>query len=195
MTTSSGSTAGIPARELKKALSTAELAINRASLTINKISNRAQKDPECRPEALFHSLDIWHPLPHPKRLWHARTRHKDPVSRDGGDDLQAVLFIVLDRLIKRREKQCAKEAAKASKSAAAPASASGAGAKAAAGPFDADLTPNYSGGEGVVPDGTKLDDVDESLAGRIRNIRPSGSKLIFYHLHGEGVKVQIFAAQ
>ncbi|KAF4615739.1 hypothetical protein D9613_012467 [Agrocybe pediades] len=99
------------------------------------------------------------------------------------------------RLIKRREKQCAKEAAKASKSAAAPASASGAGAKAAAGPFDADLTPNYSGGEGVVPDGTKLDDVDESLAGRIRNIRPSGSKLIFYHLHGEGVKVQIFAAQ
>ncbi|KAF9543669.1 hypothetical protein CPC08DRAFT_770196 [Agrocybe pediades] len=111
---------------------------------------------------------------------------------------QGPVFIVLDRLIKRREKQCAKEAAKASKSAAAPASASGAGAKAAASEWQGFGDPHgfgHGGGEGVVPDGTKLDDVDESLAGRIRNIRPSGSKLIFYHLHGEGVKVQIFAAQ
>jgi lysyl-tRNA synthetase class 2 len=47
-----------------------------------------------------------------------------------------------------------------------------------------------------VPPGTKLDlGIIESLAGRIHNIRASGSKLIFYDLHGEGNKVQIMATQ
>jgi lysyl-tRNA synthetase class 2 len=33
-----------------------------------------------------------------------------------------------------------------------------------------------------------------SLAGRIHNIRESSSKLRFYDLHGEGLKVQIMAS-
>ena len=51
------------------------------------------------------------------------------------------------------------------------------------------------GPEGKIPSGTKLDNVTESLAGRIHNIRASGNKLVFYDLHGEGVKVQIMATQ
>ncbi|KAF7317022.1 Lysine--tRNA ligase [Mycena chlorophos] len=42
---------------------------------------------------------------------------------------------------------------------------------------------------------TKLKGVTESLAGRIHTVRASGSKLVFYDLHGEGTKVQIMASQ
>ncbi|KAJ7151035.1 hypothetical protein C8R46DRAFT_962869 [Mycena filopes] len=51
------------------------------------------------------------------------------------------------------------------------------------------------GPEGKVPAGTKLEGVQESLAGRVHNIRASGAKLVFYDLHGEGKKVQIMASQ
>lgn len=51
------------------------------------------------------------------------------------------------------------------------------------------------GEEGVIANGTKLEGVTESLAGRVHNIRASGSKLVFYDLHGEGTKVQIMATQ
>ncbi|KAF7312145.1 Lysine--tRNA ligase [Mycena indigotica] len=51
------------------------------------------------------------------------------------------------------------------------------------------------GPEGKIAEGTKLDGVRESLAGRVHNIRASGSKLVFYDLHGEGQKVQIMASQ
>jgi lysyl-tRNA synthetase class 2 len=51
------------------------------------------------------------------------------------------------------------------------------------------------GPEGKIPAGTKIDNVTESLAGRIHNIRASGAKLRFYDLHGEGTKVQIMATQ
>ncbi|KAF9466867.1 lysine-tRNA ligase [Collybia nuda] len=51
------------------------------------------------------------------------------------------------------------------------------------------------GPEGKIPDGTKLENTVESLAGRIHNIRASGNKLRFYDLHGEGKKVQIMATQ
>jgi len=51
------------------------------------------------------------------------------------------------------------------------------------------------GPEGKIPVRTRLDNVVESLAGRIHNIRASGSKLRFYDLHGKGVKVQIMATQ
>ncbi|KAF8626804.1 hypothetical protein AX17_006461 [Amanita inopinata Kibby_2008] len=51
------------------------------------------------------------------------------------------------------------------------------------------------GDEGKIQPGTKLEGVKESLAGRIHNIRASGSKLIFYDLHGEAKKVQIMATQ
>ncbi|KAJ7749332.1 hypothetical protein DFH07DRAFT_904606 [Mycena maculata] len=51
------------------------------------------------------------------------------------------------------------------------------------------------GAEGKVPAGTKLENVTESLAGRVHNIRASGAKLVFYDLHGEGKKVQIMASQ
>ncbi|KAF8907878.1 hypothetical protein CPB84DRAFT_1674643 [Gymnopilus junonius] len=51
------------------------------------------------------------------------------------------------------------------------------------------------GSEGKILSGTKLEGVTESLAGRIHNIRASGNKLVFYDLHGEGVKVQIMATQ
>ena len=53
---------------------------------------------------------------------------------------------------------------------------------------------NY-GPEGKIPAGTRIDDIEESLAGRIHNIRASGAKLKFYDLHGEGTKVQIMATQ
>ena len=49
--------------------------------------------------------------------------------------------------------------------------------------------------EGKIPPGTKLENVTESLAGRIHNIRASGAKLRFYDLHGEGTKVQIMATE
>ncbi|KAG6908471.1 lysyl-tRNA synthetase [Tephrocybe rancida] len=51
------------------------------------------------------------------------------------------------------------------------------------------------GAEGKILPGTKLENVTESLAGRIHNIRVSGAKLKFYDLHGEGFKVQIMATQ
>ena len=50
------------------------------------------------------------------------------------------------------------------------------------------------GVEGKVLSGEKLGGVVEALAGRIHNIRTSGTKLKFYDLHGEGKKVQIMAA-
>ncbi|KAJ3896921.1 hypothetical protein GG344DRAFT_36001 [Lentinula edodes] len=51
------------------------------------------------------------------------------------------------------------------------------------------------GPEGKIIAGTKLTGVEESLSGRIHNIRSSGQKLVFYDLHGEGKKVQIMANQ
>ncbi|KAJ6631217.1 lysyl-tRNA synthetase [Mycena sp. CBHHK59/15] len=54
---------------------------------------------------------------------------------------------------------------------------------------------NTYGPEGKIPAGTKLEGVQESLAGRVHNIRASGAKLVFYDLHGEGKKVQIMASQ
>lgn len=56
--------------------------------------------------------------------------------------------------------------------------------------------PNYIekyGAASKIPDGTRLDGVEESLAGRIHNIRSSGQNLVFYDLHSEGKKVQIMA--
>lgn len=49
------------------------------------------------------------------------------------------------------------------------------------------------GEERSIAPGQKLEDVQVSLAGRIHNIRSSGSKLKFYDLHGEGKHVQILA--
>lgn len=51
------------------------------------------------------------------------------------------------------------------------------------------------GKEGKIASGAKVEGVTEALAGRIHNIRASGSKLKFYDLHGEGLKVQIMASQ
>jgi len=51
------------------------------------------------------------------------------------------------------------------------------------------------GTEGKIASGAKVEGVTEALAGRIHNIRASGSKLKFYDLHGEGLKVQIMASQ
>ncbi|KAF9066440.1 lysyl-tRNA synthetase [Rhodocollybia butyracea] len=51
------------------------------------------------------------------------------------------------------------------------------------------------GVEGKIPAGTKLEGTEESLSGRIHNIRASGQKLVFYDLHAEGMKVQIMATQ
>lgn len=42
-------------------------------------------------------------------------------------------------------------------------------------------------------DGEQLDAVKLTLAGRVHSIRESGAKLIFYDLHGEGVKLQVMA--
>ncbi|KAF8189945.1 lysine-tRNA ligase [Mycena galopus ATCC 62051] len=50
------------------------------------------------------------------------------------------------------------------------------------------------GAEGKIADGAKLDGVQESLAGRVHNIRSSSNKMVFYDLHGEGKKVQIMAS-
>ncbi|KAF5376853.1 hypothetical protein D9757_008879 [Collybiopsis confluens] len=51
------------------------------------------------------------------------------------------------------------------------------------------------GPEGKITPGSKLEGVQESLSGRIHNIRASGQKLVFYDLHSEGQKVQIMATQ
>ena len=42
-------------------------------------------------------------------------------------------------------------------------------------------------------DGTTVEDVTLSVAGRVHAIRESGPKLIFYDLRGEGVKLQVMA--
>lgn len=39
--------------------------------------------------------------------------------------------------------------------------------------------------------GEVLENVTLSVAGRVHSIRESGSKLIFYDLRGEGVKIQV----
>ncbi|XP_020296037.1 lysine--tRNA ligase-like isoform X2 [Pseudomyrmex gracilis] len=44
----------------------------------------------------------------------------------------------------------------------------------------------------VVTDGEVLEE-ECSIAGRVHSIRPSGTKLIFYDLRGEGVKIQVLA--
>ncbi|KIJ60071.1 hypothetical protein HYDPIDRAFT_32646 [Hydnomerulius pinastri MD-312] len=49
------------------------------------------------------------------------------------------------------------------------------------------------GPEGLIAPGQKLEGTTVRLAGRIHNIRSSGSKLKFYDLHGEGKHVQILA--
>ncbi|TKY71783.1 Lysine--tRNA ligase [Spatholobus suberectus] len=46
---------------------------------------------------------------------------------------------------------------------------------------------------GGLSDGQHLEDVSVSLAGRIMHKRTSGSKLVFYDLHGGGFKVQVMA--
>lgn len=49
------------------------------------------------------------------------------------------------------------------------------------------------GKDGLIAPGQKLEGVQVNLAGRIHNMRSSGSKLKFYDLHGEGSHVQILA--
>ncbi|KAF8550633.1 lysyl-tRNA synthetase, partial [Imleria badia] len=49
------------------------------------------------------------------------------------------------------------------------------------------------GEDGLIAPGQKLEGLQVTLAGRIHNIRSSGSKLKFYDLHGEGEHVQILA--
>ncbi|XP_047152002.1 lysine--tRNA ligase, cytoplasmic-like [Vigna umbellata] len=46
---------------------------------------------------------------------------------------------------------------------------------------------------GGLSEGQHLEDVSVSLSGRIMNKRTSGSKLVFYDLHGGGFKVQVMA--
>jgi lysyl-tRNA synthetase class 2 len=46
---------------------------------------------------------------------------------------------------------------------------------------------------GSLSDGQHLEDVSVSLAGRIMHKRASGAKLVFYDLHGGGIKVQVMA--
>lgn len=45
----------------------------------------------------------------------------------------------------------------------------------------------------IVPAGGRHTDL-VSVAGRVHNIRANSSKLRFYDLHGEGVKIQIMAS-
>ncbi|XP_071557940.1 lysine--tRNA ligase isoform X1 [Temnothorax nylanderi] len=45
----------------------------------------------------------------------------------------------------------------------------------------------------MVKDGEILEDTIHHIAGRVHSIRESGTKLIFYDLRGEGVKVQVMA--
>ncbi|KAF8508563.1 hypothetical protein JB92DRAFT_2732591 [Gautieria morchelliformis] len=84
--------------------------------------------------------------------------------------------------LKKCEKAREREAKKAAAAAAKPAPAMKA---SGAGPSE-ELTPN-------IENGKWLADATECLAGRIHNIRASGSNLLFYDLHGEGKKVQIMA--
>ncbi|KIK93555.1 hypothetical protein PAXRUDRAFT_828849 [Paxillus rubicundulus Ve08.2h10] len=56
----------------------------------------------------------------------------------------------------------------------------------------ADFIREY-GREGLIAPGQKLEGAIVRLAGRVHNIRSSGSKLKFYDLHGEGQHVQILA--
>ncbi|KAI9571604.1 hypothetical protein HD554DRAFT_2016300 [Boletus coccyginus] len=49
------------------------------------------------------------------------------------------------------------------------------------------------GKDGLIAPGQKLEGTWVSLAGRIHNIRSSGSKLKFYDLHGEGKHLQVLA--
>lgn len=44
-----------------------------------------------------------------------------------------------------------------------------------------------------VQDGTQLQGEEVTVAGRLHNMRSGGPKLRFYDLHGEGVKIQVFA--
>ena len=64
--------------------------------------------------------------------------------------------------------------------------------------FDVSISiPEYIktyGAEGKILAGTKLRGTQESLAGRLHNMRASSQKLRFYDLHAEGVKVQIMAS-
>ncbi|KAK2449251.1 Class II aminoacyl-tRNA and biotin synthetases superfamily protein [Trifolium repens] len=46
---------------------------------------------------------------------------------------------------------------------------------------------------GSLSEGQHLEDVSVSLAGRIMHKRASGAKLVFYDLHGGGIKVQVMA--
>ncbi|KAF0299924.1 Lysine--tRNA ligase [Amphibalanus amphitrite] len=46
---------------------------------------------------------------------------------------------------------------------------------------------------GSIEDGSVVDDVTVSVAGRVHSIRESSAKLRFYDLRGEGVKIQIMA--
>ncbi|KZS98668.1 lysyl-tRNA synthetase [Sistotremastrum niveocremeum HHB9708] len=138
--------------------------------------------------------------------------HKDPLTGE----------MVNKSELKRREKQRAKDAAKA----AQPAPVS----QKAQGPKEDELTPNQYyelrsrniqglrakpetnpyphkfhvtrsitdfvriyGEEGKIPDGGRYSEAVESIAGRIHNIRASGQHLKFYDLHSEGKKVQILA--
>ncbi|KAM0928790.1 hypothetical protein ACQ4PT_001988 [Festuca glaucescens] len=60
--------------------------------------------------------------------------------------------------------------------------------------FAANITvPGYIEKYKSLSEGEKLVDVTESIAGRIMNKRTSSSKLFFYDLFGDGVKVQVMA--
>jgi lysyl-tRNA synthetase class 2 len=41
--------------------------------------------------------------------------------------------------------------------------------------------------------GEHMEGEEVTVAGRLHNMRSSGTKLRFYDLHGEGVKIQVFA--
>ncbi|KAG2305839.1 hypothetical protein Bca52824_025587 [Brassica carinata] len=53
--------------------------------------------------------------------------------------------------------------------------------------------PEYIEKYGSLNDGDHVEDAEVSLAGRIMNKRSSSSKLFFYDLHGEDLKVQVMA--
>ncbi|EEB93329.1 hypothetical protein MPER_08028 [Moniliophthora perniciosa FA553] len=97
---------------------------------------------------------------------------KDPVTGE----------MISKTVLKRREKQRAKEASKAAKAPAPQEKKE-----------KTDTKSSRANEEELNPNGTKLEGVTESLSGRIHNIRASGSKLVFYDLHAEGSKVQIMA--
>lgn len=45
----------------------------------------------------------------------------------------------------------------------------------------------------TIENGAFLDDVTESVTGRVTSLRASGNKLIFIDLTGDGHKIQVFA--